>query len=81
MEVFAADGKNTTKESCWASFFVRPDGVIVGRLRRNIPGILIVNKKQKLYDPTSAWRNRAMRGIYHSGKLIKDKRSDERKQL
>lgn len=81
--IWISCSNSCAKESCWPSFFVRPDGVIIGRLRRNIPGILIstVNTKQKLYDSTIAWRNRAMRGIYFSGKLIKDKRSDERKLL
>ncbi len=81
--IWISCSNSSAKESCWPAFFVRPDGVIVGRLRRNISGILIstVNTKQKLYDSTIEWRNRAMRGIYHSGKLIKDKRSDERRQL
>ncbi len=81
--IWISCSNSSAKESCWPSFFVRPDGVIVGRLRRNTPGLLIstVNTKQKLYDSTVTWRNRAMRGIYHSGKLIKDKRSDDRKLL
>lgn len=81
--IWISCSNSSAKESCWPSFFVRPDGVIIGRLRRNIPGLLIstVNTKQELYDSTIAWRNRAMRGIYHRGKLIKDKRSDERKLL
>jgi predicted amidohydrolase len=81
--IWISCSNSSAKESCWPSFLVRPDGVIVGRLRRNIPGLLIstVNTKQKLYDSTAAWRNRAMCGIYHSGKLIKDKRSYERKLL
>jgi predicted amidohydrolase len=81
--IWISCSNSSAKESCWPSFFVRPDGVIIGRLRRNIPGVLIstVNTKQKLYDSTAAWRDRAMRGIYYSGKLIKDKRSDERRLL
>lgn len=81
--VWISCSNSSAKESCWPSFFVRPDGVIIGRLRRNTPGLLIstVDTKQKLYDATFAWRNRAMRGIYHSGKLVKDKRSDEHKLL
>jgi predicted amidohydrolase len=81
--IWISCSNSSAKESCWSSFFVRPDGVIIGRLRRNMPGVLIstVNTKQKLYDSTSAWRDRAMRGIYHSGKLIKDKRSEERQLL
>jgi deaminated glutathione amidase len=71
------------RESCWASFFVRPDGVITGRLRLNTAGILVseVNTDEPLYDSTVAWRDRAMRGIFHSGTLVRDRRSDERTRL
>ena len=30
---------------------------------------------EKLYDSTRAWRDRAMRGRYHSGSLVRDRRS------
>lgn len=81
--VWISCSNSSAKESCWASFFVRPDGVITGHLKRNTAGILFseVDTKQKLYDSTAAWRNRAMRGIYHSGRLVHDRRSIERKKL
>ncbi len=74
---------SSAKISCWPGFFVRPDGVITGRLRRNTPGILIttIDTEQKLYDSTVAWRDRAMQGIFHSSTLVKDKRSEERRTL
>lgn len=70
-------------QSCWPSFFVRPDGVITGKLRRNRPGVLLssIDTKAKLYDSTVVWRQNAMRDIFHSGALIRDKRSRERKKL
>ena len=73
----------SARESCWPSFFVRPDGVITGRLRLNMAGILIstVTTHEKLYDSTVAWRDRAMRGVFHSGVLVRDIRSDERTRL
>ena len=37
-----------------------------------------VNPDAPLYDSTVAWRERAMRGILHSGTLVRDRRSDER---
>jgi predicted amidohydrolase len=81
--VWISCSNSSARESCWASFFVRPDGVITGRLRRNIARVLIseVTDQEELYDSTCAWRARAMRGIYHSGKLVQDKRSTERKRL
>jgi deaminated glutathione amidase len=74
---------SSARESCWPSFFVRPDGVITGRLRLNSAGILVskVNTGEQLYDSTVAWRDRAMRSIFHSGTLVRDTRSDERTRL
>lgn len=81
--VWISCSNSSARESCWASFFVRPDGVITGRLRRNIAGVLIseVDDEEEFYDSTVAWRDRAMRGIYHSGKLVQDRRSTARKRL
>jgi deaminated glutathione amidase len=81
--VWISCSNSSARESCWASFFVRPDGVITGRLRRNMAGILIseVNDQATFYDSTIVWRDRAMRGIYHSGTLVRDRRSMERNRL
>lgn len=69
--------------SCWPSFFVRPDGIITDKLTNNRPGVLIsrIDTTTKLYDPAQPWRHRAIRGIYHSGKLVRDPRSNRRKSL
>jgi len=74
---------SSARESCWPSFFVRPDGVITGRLQLHITGILLstVNTDEPLYDSTVAWRERAMNGIFHSGTLVQDERTDKRTQL
>jgi deaminated glutathione amidase len=70
-------------QSCWPAFMVRADGVTVGRLRRNVAGVLIteVDTEQDLYDSTAAWRDRAMAGELHSGTLIEDRRSADRTAL
>jgi predicted amidohydrolase len=72
-----------TPESCWPSFFVRPDGVITGRLERNKESLLIttVDTKYRFYDASRAWRERAMNGVYHSGTLVSDPRSSDRTLL
>jgi predicted amidohydrolase len=69
--------------SCFPSFFVRADGIITGRLRRNVAGVLMstVDTKQRLYDGTAGWRDRAMRGMLHSGTLVRDRRSTARRRL
>lgn len=67
-------------QSCFPAFFVRPDGVITGRLRRNVAGILVstVDTQEEHYDSTVAWRDRAMDGVFHSGRTVRDPRSRNR---
>ncbi|HLJ69270.1 MAG TPA: carbon-nitrogen hydrolase family protein [Chloroflexota bacterium] len=74
---------SSARESCWPSFAVRPDGVITGQLRLHVPGVLIstVDTAESLYDSTAAWRDRAMAGVLHSGKLVRDRRSTDRTRL
>ena len=74
---------SSARESCWPSLFVRPDGVVTGRLRRNTAGVLVseVDTDEPVYDSTVAWRDRAMDGVLHSGTLVRDTRTDERTQL
>src|SRR5262245_18397983 len=81
--VWISCSNTSARESCWPSFFVRPDGVITGSLRRNTAGILLstVDSNARLYDSTVAWRDRAMRGVFHSGEIVKDRRSRERTRL
>ena len=70
----------SAKESFWPSFFVRPDGIITGRLKLNQAGVLLstVDPQQKYYDASIAWRDRAMRGFHHSGTTVRDRRSQLR---
>jgi predicted amidohydrolase len=74
---------SSARQCCWPSFFVRPDGVITGRQRLHITGTLItaVDTRTKYYDSTAAWRKRAMDGLYHSGKAVRDKRSQNRTEI
>lgn len=67
---------SSAPQSCWPAFFVRADGITVGRLRRNTAGVLIstVDTAERLYDSTAAWRDRAMVGVLHSGTPINDPR-------
>ena len=66
----------------WPSCFVVPDGSITGKLRQHRGGVLIsnLNLKEK-YRDASTFRNNAMRGILHSGKTIKEARSQNRNSL
>ncbi len=81
--VWISSSNTSARQSCWSSFFVRPDGVITGRLRLNTAGILIstLDTRERLYDSTVAWRSRAMSGVFHSGRLVRDERSEKRTRL
>ena len=90
MQAYAANNHmwisaNNSSEpaSCWASFFVRPDGVITGKLTNNRPGVLIstIDTTAKFYDASKHWRKRAMCGVYHSGTIVRDARSRRRETL
>ncbi len=71
---------SSARQSCWPSFFLRPDGIVTGRLRRHTAGILFstVDTEVEFYDSTSAWRGRAMDSVYHSGQLVDDPCSADR---
>ena len=87
MQTYAANNymwisvnNTSSRESSWPNFFVRPDGVVTGKLARNKPGILMttVDTTDTFYDASEAWRERAMEGVYHSGTLVCDRRSGDR---
>jgi len=67
----------------WSSLFVLPDGSIEGRLRRHRAGLAVftVDRSRSYYDAAGGYRDRAMRGILHSGRLVTDARSRRRKAL
>ena len=73
----------SARYSCFPSFFVRADGIVTGRLQRHASGVLIskVDSAARLYDGPALWRGRAMRGVFHSGTLVRDRRSRNRKEL
>jgi hypothetical protein len=65
---------SSAPESLWPAFFVRSDGITIGRLERNIPDVLIsdVDTDQDLYDSTGPWRHQAIAGTLHSGQIAED---------
>jgi hypothetical protein len=81
--VWISCANSSARVSSWPAFFVRADGVVTGRLRLHTAGVLIstVDTDADLYDSAAAWRDRAMRGVLHSGTLVKDARSEERARL
>lgn len=81
--VWISCSNSSARQSCWPAFFVRADGVVTGRLRKNMAGVLIstVDTRKPLYDSTKVWRKRAMRGVLHSGRIVDDARSRNRMEL
>ena len=87
MQAYAANNymwisvnNSSTPMSSWPSFFVRPDGMITGKLANNRAGMLLsaVDTRKKIYDASAVWRERAMKGVFHSGRLVRDPRSSRR---
>jgi predicted amidohydrolase len=74
---------STTRPSCWPSFTVRPDGQIAGRLRPHRAGVLITDMTldPAVYDAPGPWRENAMTGKLHSGTVVTDTRSTDRRCL
>ncbi len=68
---------STARPSCWGSFAVRPDGLIVGRLPRHRAGVLVTEMKLDpgCFDAPAPWRPAAMSGQLHSGQLVDHPRS------
>ena len=67
----------------WSSFLAQPDGQLVQRLPRHRAGVMVntVDTARSLYDASAPFRHRAMKGILHSGKPVKDARSRNRTAL
>ncbi len=74
---------NCSTPLAWPSFVVNPAGVVVGRLPRHRAGVLIaeIDPSERFYDPSVYWRERAIDGVLHSGKLVRDRRSEDRTSL
>jgi len=65
----------------WASVFVTPDGKIAGKLPQHRAGLMVntVDTGKKYYDPSAPFRDAAIQGVLHSGRLVRDPRSTDRK--
>ncbi len=70
---------SSTRPSRWGSFSVRPDGQLMGQLRRHHSGLLLTEMSidPKLFDAPGPWREAAMNGQLHSGDVINDPRSND----
>ena len=80
---FAVSANNGTRRHAFPSFVVNPEGLMMDKARSHQASVLInvINTNDKLFDASAAWRDRCMRGVHHSGTLVRDKRSRNRKSL
>ena len=69
--------------SRWPSVFISPDGAIVGSLRGNRAGMMVntIDTTRAYYDASASYRSRALAGVLHSGKLVRDRRQSNRTAL
>jgi deaminated glutathione amidase len=67
----------------WSSFLAQPDGQLVQSLPRHRAGVMVhtIDTGKDLYDASAPFRDRAMKGILHSGKPVRDARSRNRNAL
>jgi predicted amidohydrolase len=81
--LWVSAANSSARHSCFPAFFVRADGVITGKLRRHVAGVLIsdLDPNAALYDSTRPWRDRALRGVLHSGSPPRTTRSRDRTAL
>lgn len=70
---------STTRPSMWASFAVRPDGLVTGKLQQHRPGVLLTDMAldPSYFDAAALWRERAMSDILNSGELVSHPRSQD----
>ena len=79
----SVSANNGTRRYACPSFVVNAEGMVVDRARSHRGAVLIntIDTNEKLYDASAAWRERCMRGIFHSSTLPKDERSRNRTKL
>jgi predicted amidohydrolase len=79
----SVSANNGTRQYACPSFIVNAEGIVVDRARPHRGAVLIntIDTNEKLYDASAAWRDRCMRGIFHSGTLPTDPRSRNRTTL
>lgn len=67
----------------WPSVFIKPSGETAGQLKFHRAGVMVntVDTSAELYDASGAFRDRAMRGVLHTGRPVKDARSHARTSL
>ena len=74
---------SSARYQSWPAVFVRPNGEIAASLSFHRTGVMVntADTNKKLYDASGPWRARSMKGILHSGRTVRDRRSRDRRSL
>jgi len=69
--------------STWPSVLIQPDGTFAASLQQNRAGVMVntIDTTKIFYYASSPYRDRAIRGVLHSGKLVKDPRQKDTRSL
>jgi predicted amidohydrolase len=69
--------------SRWPSILVRPDGSIASSLKQNRAGMMVetIDITRDFYDASRDFRAGAIRGVLHTGTLVRDPRQADRNGL
>ncbi len=72
---------NSSTPRSWESRFITPDGLIVQKLVLDQPGVMVnaVDPAKRYYDAAAPFRPAALAGKLHSGDLVTDPRSTDRR--
>jgi predicted amidohydrolase len=72
---------NSSAPESWPCYFITPDGLILNKLEKNVPGVLIsdIDTGKKYYDASREYRPDAISGKLNSGVTISDSLSLNRR--
>ncbi len=81
--IWACATNTAASFATWPGVVISSDGVIKGSLRMNRAGLMVntVDTTKKYYNAGAPWRDRAIRGVLHSGTVPRDPRLRKRKTL
>ena len=81
--MFISAPNSCARHQSWPGVFITPDGRIAGTHRIGQEGLIVntVDLSRRYYDAPARWRDRALRGVLHSGRRVDDPRSRDRQNL
>ena len=80
---FFISATNSSAPRSWPGLLASPDGRLSERLETDRPGVKVhrVDARRRYYDASRPYRARAIDGTLHSGQLVEDPRSTNRREF